>query len=134
MRKHKGTPSRRDKHVTLPAISPPGVTRGRFVGGHRSGLAGCKPPPPFLHHGLFLFVTAATPAGTMGRLSTTECTYLPTYLPRARGHETRGRWDRLMRRIRREWVAQWWITKKAKRRGGGERCKRRCWTGEKGKR
>ena len=27
---------------------------------------------------LFLFVKAATPAGTMGRLSTTECTYLPT--------------------------------------------------------
>ena len=27
-----------------------------------------------------MFVTAATPAGTMGRLSTTECTYLPTYL------------------------------------------------------
>ena len=25
-------------------------------------------------------VTAATPAGTMGRLSKTECTYLPTYL------------------------------------------------------
>jgi hypothetical protein len=30
-----------------------------------------------------MFVTAATPAGTMGRLSTTECTYLPTYLPLA---------------------------------------------------
>ena len=26
------------------------------------------------------FVTPATPAGTMGRLSKTECTYLPTYL------------------------------------------------------
>ena len=47
MRKHGGTPSRRDKDVTLAANSPPGVTRGRFVGGHQSGLAGCKPPPLF---------------------------------------------------------------------------------------
>ena len=45
MRKHGGTPSRRDKHVTLAAISPPGVARGRFVGGQQSGLAGSKPPP-----------------------------------------------------------------------------------------
>ena len=45
MRKHEGTPSRRDKHVTLAAISPPGVARGRFVGSQQSGLAGCKPPP-----------------------------------------------------------------------------------------
>ena len=29
---------------------------------------------------LFLFVTAAAPAGTIGRLSTTECTYLPTLI------------------------------------------------------
>ena len=28
---------------------------------------------------LLLSVTAATPVGTMGRLSATECTYLPTY-------------------------------------------------------
>ena len=47
MRKHGGTPSWRDKHVTLAAISPPGVARGRFVGGHQSGLAGCKSPPLF---------------------------------------------------------------------------------------
>ena len=47
MRKHGGTPSRRDKHVTLAAISPPGVARGCFVGGQQSGLAGCKPPPLF---------------------------------------------------------------------------------------
>ena len=47
MRKLGGTPPRRDKHVTLAAISPPGVARGRFVGGHQSGLAGCKPPPLF---------------------------------------------------------------------------------------
>ena len=47
MRKHGGTPSRRDKHVTLAAISPSGVARGRFVGGQQSGLAGSKPPPLF---------------------------------------------------------------------------------------
>ena len=47
MRKHGGTPSRRDKHITLAAISPPVVAWGRFVGGHQSGLAGCKPPPLF---------------------------------------------------------------------------------------
>ena len=47
MRKHGGPPSRRDKHVTLAAISPPGVARGRFVGGQQSSLAGCKPPPLF---------------------------------------------------------------------------------------
>ena len=45
MRKYGGTPSRRDKHITPAAISPPGVARGRFVGGQQSGLAGCKPPP-----------------------------------------------------------------------------------------
>ena len=48
MRKHGGTPSRRGKHVTLAAISPPSVARGRFVGGQQSGLAGCKPPPLFM--------------------------------------------------------------------------------------
>ena len=47
MRKHGGTPSRPDKYVTLAAISPPGVARGRFVRGHQSGLAGPKSPPLF---------------------------------------------------------------------------------------
>ena len=47
MRKHGGTPTRRDEYVTLAAISPPGVARGRFVGGHQSALAGCKSPPLF---------------------------------------------------------------------------------------
>ena len=74
MRKHGGTASRRDKHVTPGAISPPGVARGRFVGIHQSGLAGCKPPPLFMRRGLFLSVTGATPGSTMGRLSKTECT------------------------------------------------------------
>ena len=45
MRKRGGMPSRRHKFVTLAAISPPGVAPGRFVGGHESGLAGCKSPP-----------------------------------------------------------------------------------------
>ena len=47
MRRHRGTPSRRDTYVTLPVISPPGDARGRFVRGHWSGLAGCKSPPLF---------------------------------------------------------------------------------------
>ena len=47
MQNHGGTPSRRDKQVTLAAISPPGVAEGRCVGGHQSGLAGCRPPPLF---------------------------------------------------------------------------------------
>ena len=79
MRKHGGTPSRHDKYVTLAAISPPGVARGRFVGGHQSGLAGCKSPP--------LFKCAASscpsqrqrqgePWGASPRRSA------PTYLPR----------------------------------------------------
>ena len=59
MRKHGGTPSRRDKHVTPVAISPPGVARGRFVGGQQSGLAGCKPPP--------LFMRGASSCSSQGR-------------------------------------------------------------------
>ena len=59
MRKHGGTPSRRDKHVTLAAISPPGVARGRFVGGQQSGLAGSKPPP--------LFTREASSCSSQGR-------------------------------------------------------------------
>ena len=59
MRKHGGTPFWRDKHVTLAAISPPGVARGRFVGGQQSGLAGCKPPP--------LFTRGASSCSSQGR-------------------------------------------------------------------
>ena len=59
MRKHGGTPSRRDKHFTPAAISPPGVARGRFVGGQESGLAGCKPPP--------LFTRGASSCSSQGR-------------------------------------------------------------------
>ena len=80
MRKHGGTPSRRDKHVTLAAISPPGVARGRFVGGQQSGLAGSKPPP--------LFTREASSCSSQGRRQgepwgasprPSAPTYLPTY-------------------------------------------------------
>ena len=47
MRKHGGTSSRRDKYVTLAAISPPGVAEGRFVGDQQSRLAGRKSLPLF---------------------------------------------------------------------------------------
>ena len=81
MRKHGGTPSRRDKHVTLAVISPPGVARGRFVGGQQSGLAGSKPPP--------LFTRGASSCSSQGRRQgepwgasprPSAPTYLPTYL------------------------------------------------------
>ena len=78
MRKHGGPPSRRDKHVTLAAISPPGVARGRFVGGQQSGLAGCKPPP--------LFTRGASSCSSQGRRqgepwgASPRPSHLPTYL------------------------------------------------------
>ena len=77
MRKHGGPPSRRDKHVTLAAISPPGVARGRFVGGQKSGLAGCKPPP--------LFTRGASSCSSQGRRQGNhgaplhDRVHLPTY-------------------------------------------------------
>ena len=47
MRKHRGTPSQPDTFVTLAAISPPSIARGRVVGGEQSGLARCKPSSLF---------------------------------------------------------------------------------------
>ena len=78
MRKHGGTPSRRGKHVTLAAISPPGVARGRFVGGQQSGLAGCKPPP--------LLTRGASSCSSQGRRQgepwgASPRPSAPTYLP-----------------------------------------------------
>ena len=79
MRKHEGTPSRRDKHVTPAANSPPGVARGRFVGGQQSGLAGCKPPP--------LFTRRASSCSSQRRhqgepwAPLHDRVHLPTYLP-----------------------------------------------------
>ena len=78
MCKHGGTPSRRDKHVTLAAISPPGDARGRFVGGQQSGLAGSKPPP--------LFTRGASSCSSQGRRQGNhgaplhDRVHLPTYL------------------------------------------------------
>ena len=82
MRKHGGTPSRRDKHVTLAAISPPGVVRGRFVGGQQSGLAGSKPPP--------LFTREASSCSSQGRRQgepwgASPRPSAPTYLPGSMG-------------------------------------------------
>ena len=78
MFKHRSTPSRRDKHVTPAAISPPGVARGRFVGGQQSGLAGCKPPP--------LFTRGASSCSSQGRhqgepRGASPRPSAPTYLP-----------------------------------------------------
>ena len=78
MRKHGGTPSQRDKHVTLAAISPPGDARGRFVGGQQSGLAGCKLPP--------LFTRGASSCSSQGRRQgepwgASPRPSAPTYLP-----------------------------------------------------
>ena len=78
MRKHGGPPSRQDKHVTLAAISPPGVARGCFVGGQQSGLAGCKPPP--------LFTRRASSCSSQGRRQgepwgASPRPSAPTYLP-----------------------------------------------------
>ena len=86
MRKHGGTPSWRDKHVTLAANSPPGVARGRFVGGQQSGLAGSKPPP--------LFTREASSCSSQGRRQgepwgasprPSAPTYLPEAVPRTYG-------------------------------------------------
>ena len=88
MRKHGGTPSRRDKHVTLAAISPPGVARGRFIGGQQTGLAGSKPPP--------LFTRGASSCSSQGRRQgdtwgASPRPSAPTYLP-SKG-ETKAKWN-----------------------------------------
>ena len=80
MRKHGGTPSRRDKQVTPAAISPPGVARGRFVGGQQSGLAGCKAP--------LLFARGTSSCSSQGqrkgeRRGASPRPSAPTYLPSA---------------------------------------------------
>ena len=87
MRKQGGTPSWRDMHVTLAAISPPGVARGRFVGGQQSGLAGCKPPP--------LFTRGASSCSSQGRRQGEPWGASPrpgasTYLPGMTGEVSDG--------------------------------------------
>ena len=93
MRKHGGTPSRRDKHVTLAAISPPGVARGRFVGGQQSGLAGSKPPP--------LFTRKASSCSSQGRRQgepwgASPRPSAPTYLPTVKTCST---WAEVLQRL-----------------------------------
>ena len=78
MRKHGGTPSWRDKYVTLVAISPSGVAQGRFVGGHQSGLARCTSPP--------LLKLGASSCSSQGRRQgepsgASRQPSAPTYLP-----------------------------------------------------
>ena len=88
VRKHGGTPSQRDKHVTLAAISPPGVARGHFVGGQQSGVAGCKPPPLFTRGASFCLSQGRRrrePWGASPRPSA------PTYLPCPRMFQSGGR-------------------------------------------
>ena len=77
MRKRRGTSFRRRTLLTLPAISPPHVIRGRFVGSHPSDLAGCKPPPLFMRGVSSCIATWVTATRARGRLSTTECTESP---------------------------------------------------------
>ena len=80
MRKHGGTLSWRDKHVTQAANSPPGVARGRFVEGQQSGVAGSKPPP--------LYTRGASSCSSQGRRQENhgaplhDPVHLPTYLHR----------------------------------------------------
>ena len=71
---------------------PPGMTSSHAGGDQPSQCCPgplCWGPPvrssgmeaasPLHARDLFLFVTGATPGRTMGRLSTTECNYLPTW-------------------------------------------------------
>ena len=93
MRKHGGTPSRRDKHVTLAAISPPGVARGRFVGGKQSGLEGSKPPP--------VFTRGAPSRSSQGRRQgepwgASPRPSAPTYLPTSSAN---GSWRKVHKKL-----------------------------------
>ena len=90
MRKQGGTPSWRDKHVMLASISPPSDARGRLVGGHQSGLAGCKPPP--------LFKRGASSCSSQGQRQRKLWGACPrpsasTYLPTSIGITRRQRWS-----------------------------------------
>ena len=78
MRKHGGTPFRRETFVTLAAISPPGIAWGRFVGGQQTGLAGRKSPPLYKRGASFCSSQRQRqrePRGASPRPSA------PTYLP-----------------------------------------------------
>ena len=88
MRKHGGTPSRRDKHIMLAAIRPPGAARGRFVGGHQSGLAGSKPPPLFTRGTSSCSSQGRHQGGPWGASPRPSApTYRPLRLSRAEGYD-----------------------------------------------
>ena len=73
-------PGMTSRHVA--AISPPGVARGRFVRGHQSGLAKCKPPPLFTRGTSSCLSEGrrqGEPWGASPRPSAP--TYLPTTMP-----------------------------------------------------
>ena len=103
MRKHGGTSSRQEEHVTLAAISPPGVARGRFVGGQQSGLAGCKPPP--------LLTRGASSCSSQGRRQgepwgASPRPSAPTYLPEDREHKiTNGQQEVDLKLMKSVWGA-----------------------------
>ena len=81
MRKQGGTPFWLDKYVSRAAISPPCDARGRFDGGHQSGLAGCKLPLLFKRGASSCSLQRQRqrePWGASPRLSA------PTYLPTLR--------------------------------------------------
>ena len=86
MRKYDGTPSRRDKDVTLAAISPPGVAWGRFVGGHQSGVAGHKLLPLFMRGASYCLSQGRRQREPLGAFPRPSA---PTYLPTFEGHPSR---------------------------------------------
>ena len=81
MRKHGGIPAWRDTFLMLLTVSPPSVFGGLVIGSHQSGRAGGKPRPVFKRKNVSCTVTGAMRGGTMGHLCTTQCIYLPTYVP-----------------------------------------------------
>ena len=79
LHKHGGTPSLHDTFLTLRVISPPCVVRGCFVGGSRWVYRNVSRLPSSSAERISGTVTGAMPGKAMGRLSTTKCTYVPTY-------------------------------------------------------
>ena len=81
MRKHGGTPSCHLLLVTLAATSPPAVARGHLVGGHQSGLAGCKSPPLFTRAAPSCRSQGQRQGETWGASPRPRApTYIPSYL------------------------------------------------------
>ena len=70
-------PARQARHVG--GDQPSRCCPGPLCWGPTVRSSGMKAASPLHARSLFLFVTGATPGRTKGRLSTTECTYLPTW-------------------------------------------------------